>query len=111
MATRTFESSLYLDASVFLGRFSVDANLLANGSTRASGGYDTNGLGLSAGAGWTLRPAEGFFVEPFAKLSYLTIRAKDYAVGTGSLDVDKVYSLAVEAGARFGAEFTAAGAA
>ena len=67
--------------------------------------------GLPAGAGWTLRPVEGFFVEPFAKLSYLTIHAKDYADGTGSLGVDKVYSLEAEAGATFGGEFTAAGAA
>lgn len=110
-ATRAFESGLYLDASAFLGRFNVDADLLANGSTRASGGYNTNGLGLSAGAGWTLRPADGFFVEPFAKVSYLTVRAKNYTVGTGSLGQDKAYSLEAEAGAKFGAEFTAAGAA
>ncbi|WP_443744495.1 autotransporter outer membrane beta-barrel domain-containing protein, partial [Sutterella sp.] len=64
-----------------------------------------------AGAGWTLRPAEGFFAEPFVKLSYLTIHAKDYAIGTGSLGVDMVYSLEAEAGATFGGEFTAAGAA
>lgn len=108
-ATRTYQSGLFFDASAFLGRFSVDADLQTSGQ-RLKGSYDTNGLGLTAGAGWTLRPAEGIFVEPFAKLSYVTLRAKDYALGTGTVSQDKVYSLQAEAGARFGAEFTAAGA-
>ena len=108
-ATRTYVSGLYFDASAFLGRFSVDADLQTNGQ-RIKGSYDTNGLGFTAGAGWTLRPAEGVFAEPFVKLSYVTLRAKDYELGAGSVSQDKVYSLQAEAGARFGAEFTAAGA-
>lgn len=97
------QSGYYFDAALKFNRFHSDAKVGMSDGTRAKGDYRTSGVGASAEFGRNIKLDEGYFVEPYGKLSTAVIQGRNYDLDNGmQADGDRARSVLGEAGATVG---------
>ncbi|WP_095111147.1 autotransporter outer membrane beta-barrel domain-containing protein [Pseudomonas sp. Irchel 3E20] len=76
-------SGYYFDGVVKLNRFDNEAKVGLSDGARTKGSYNNTGIGASAEVGRHIKLEDNYFVEPFAKLSAVVIKGKDYDLDNG----------------------------
>ncbi|WPN49350.1 MULTISPECIES: autotransporter outer membrane beta-barrel domain-containing protein [unclassified Pseudomonas] len=99
-------SGYYFDATLKFNRYHNDAKVSMSDGTRAKGDYRSSGISASAEFGRHIALDQGYFVEPYAKLSTAVIKGQDYDLDNGmNADGDRARSVLGEAGATAGRTF------
>ncbi|SEM74279.1 outer membrane autotransporter barrel domain-containing protein [Pseudomonas sp. ok272] len=97
------QTGYYFDTALKFNRFHSDAKVGMSDGTRAKGDYHTSGIGASAEFGRNIKLNEGYFVEPYGKLSTAVIQGRNYDLDNGmQADGDRARSVLGEAGATAG---------
>ncbi|WP_252191626.1 autotransporter outer membrane beta-barrel domain-containing protein [Pseudomonas sp. MG-9] len=100
------ESGYYFDALLKFNRFNNDAKVTLSDGSRAKGDYHNSGVGVSAEFGRNIKLDDGYFVEPYTRLTMDTIEGSQYALDNGmQADGDRARSVLGEAGATLGRSF------
>ena len=100
------DSGYYFDALLKFNRFNNDAKVTLSDGSRAKGDYHNSGVGVSAEFGRNIKLDDGYFVEPYTRLTMDTIEGSEYALNNGmQADGDRARSVLGEAGATLGRRF------
>lgn len=100
------DSGYYFDALLKFNRFNNDAKVTLSDGSRAKGDYHNSGVGVSAEFGRNIKLDDGYFVEPYTRLTMDTIEGSKYALNNGmQADGDRARSVLGEAGATLGRRF------
>jgi len=100
------ESGYYFDAVAKVNRFDNKSKVAMSDGTQAKGNYKTNGVGASAEFGRHIKLDDGYFVEPFAQVSAVSIQGKSYDLDSGlQAEGDRTRSILGKAGATVGRNF------
>ncbi|EFX08298.1 autotransporter outer membrane beta-barrel domain-containing protein, partial [Escherichia coli] len=67
--------------------------------------FNTNGFGAMVKGGYTWEDGNGLFIQPYAKLSALTLEGVDYQLNGVDVHSDSYNSVLGEAGTRVGYDF------
>lgn len=106
--TRQYDNGFFIDFATQLGRYNNGGDVqLLNSMTNVHASYDNFGFGASVKGGYTWKDASGMFVEPYFRLSALTLSDADYKVSETSAHTDSYSSVKGETGTRMGYEFSA----
>ncbi|MBJ9181225.1 autotransporter outer membrane beta-barrel domain-containing protein [Citrobacter freundii] len=106
--TRQYDNGFFIDFATQLGRYNNGGDVqLLNSMTNVHASYDNFGFGASVKGGYTWKDASGLFVEPYFRLSALTLSDADYKVSETSAHTDSYSSVKGETGTRMGYEFSA----
>jgi len=73
----------YVDAILKANRFKNKSDVRMSDGTKASGDYNTSGVGASVEAGKHIKLQDDWFVEPFAQVSTLWVDGKGYSLDNG----------------------------
>jgi len=73
----------YVDAILKANRFKNKSDVRMSDGTKASGDYNTSGVGASVEAGKHIKLQDDWFVEPFAQVSTLWVDGKSYSLDNG----------------------------
>ncbi|QBF28220.1 autotransporter outer membrane beta-barrel domain-containing protein [Pseudomonas tructae] len=100
------DSGYYFDAVAKLNRFDNKSKVAMSDGSQAKGSYKTNGVGASAEFGRHIKLDDGFFVEPFAQVSAVSIQGASYNLDSGlKAEGDRTLSVLGKAGATVGRNF------
>lgn len=111
-ATYVAENNVYIDAVVKYAHFDNDLNVRTTNGSLAQAKYKQNGIGTSLELGYKHQfenNSFGLFVEPYGRMSYSTVKGKDFQLSNGmQAKIDHQESLLGEVGFSLGAEFIVA---
>lgn len=100
------DSGYYFDAVAKVNRFDNKSKVAMSDGTQAKGNYKTNGVGASAEFGRHIKLDDGYFVEPFAQVSAVSIQGASYDLDNGlKAEGDRTMSVLGKAGATVGRNF------
>lgn len=106
-STYVDQSGIYLDAVIKGNHFSNDLNARMADGTTVTGSYNQNGIGGALEAGWTVLMQEGFWIEPYARMTAFRAEEKNISLSnemTAKLGQDK--SVQGELGVNAGKDFS-----
>lgn len=100
------DSGYYFDAVAKVNRFDNKSKVAMSDGSQAKGDYKTNGVGASAEFGRHIKLDDGYFVEPFAQVSAVSIQGASYDLDSGlKAEGDRTLSVLGKAGATVGRNF------
>ncbi|SDQ43539.1 outer membrane autotransporter barrel domain-containing protein [Pseudomonas sp. UC 17F4] len=100
------DSGYYFDAVAKVNRFDNKSKVAMSDGSQAKGNYKTNGVGASAEFGRHIKLDDGYFVEPFAQVSAVSIQGASYDLDSGlKAEGDRTMSVLGKAGATVGRNF------
>ncbi|NHX03208.1 autotransporter outer membrane beta-barrel domain-containing protein [Pseudomonas koreensis] len=100
------QSGYYFDALLKFNRFQSDTKVGMSDGTRAKGSYDSSGVSASAEFGRQIKLEDGYFIEPYGKLSTAVIQGRNFDLDNGmEADGDRSRSVLGEAGTTVGRNF------
>ncbi|WP_408980603.1 autotransporter outer membrane beta-barrel domain-containing protein [Pseudomonas sp. B21-032] len=100
------DSGYYFDAVAKVNRFDNKSKVAMSDGSQAKGNYKTNGVGASAEFGRHIKLDDGYFVEPFAQVSAVSIQGASYDLDSGlKAEGDRTTSVLGKAGATVGRNF------
>ena len=109
--SRQYNNGFFVDTAAQFGHYSNTADVrIANGGGSAKADFNTNGFGAMVKGGYTWKDGNGLFVQPYAKLSALTLEGVDYKLNGVDVHSDSYNSVLGEAGTRVGYDFAVANA-
>ncbi|EPC0937969.1 autotransporter outer membrane beta-barrel domain-containing protein [Escherichia coli] len=104
--SRQYNNGFFVDTAAQFGHYSNTADVrIANGGGSAKADFNTNGFGAMVKGGYTWKDGNGLFVQPYAKLSALTLEGVDYQLNGVDVHSDSYNSVLGEAGTRVGYDF------
>ncbi|ECD6034724.1 autotransporter outer membrane beta-barrel domain-containing protein [Salmonella enterica] len=105
--SRQYNNGIFIDTAAQFGHYNNSGNArLANSVSNVKLAFNANGFGASLKGGYTWKGGNGLFVEPYAKLSALTLEAADYQINGINVHNDSYSSVLGETGARIGYDYT-----
>lgn len=100
------DSGYYFDAVAKVNRFDNKSKVAMSDGSQAKGNYKTSGVGASAEFGRHIKLDDGYFVEPFAQVSAVSIQGASYDLDSGlKAEGDRTTSVLGKAGATVGRNF------
>ncbi|MCP3751243.1 autotransporter outer membrane beta-barrel domain-containing protein [Pseudomonas sp. SBB6] len=100
------DSGYYFDAVAKVNRFDNKSKVAMSDGSQAKGNYKTNGVGALAEFGRHIKLDDGYFVEPFAQVSAVSIQGASYDLDSGlKAEGDRTTSVLGKAGATVGRNF------
>lgn len=97
------ESGFYFDAVAKANRFQNEAKATLSDSTSTKGNYNNVGGSLSAEFGRNIKLDDGWFVEPYARVSTIVVQGGTYSMKNGlQVEGERTRSRTAEAGASVG---------
>lgn len=104
--SRQYNNGIFIDTAAQFGHYSNTADVrLMNGGGTIKADYNTNGFGAMVKGGYTWKDGNGLFIQPYAKLSALTLEGVDYQLNGVDVHSDSYNSVQGEAGTRVGYDF------
>lgn len=102
--SRQYNNGIFIDTAAQFGHYSNTADVrLMNGGGTIKADFNTNGFGAMVKGGYTWK--DGLFIQPYAKLSALTLEGVDYQLNGVDVHSDSYNSVLGEAGTRVGYDF------
>ena len=104
--SRQYNNGIFIDTAAQFGHYSntADVRLMSGGGT-IKADFNTNGFGAMVKGGYTWKDGNGLFIQPYAKLSALTLEGVDYQLNGVDVHSDSYNSVQGEAGTRVGYDF------
>lgn len=97
------ESGFYFDAVAKANRFQNEAKTTLSDATTTKGNYNNVGGSVSAEFGRNIKLDDGWFVEPYARLSTIVVQGGNYSLKNGlQVEGERTRSRVGEAGATVG---------
>ena len=104
--SRQYNNGIFIDTAAQFGHYSNTADVrLMNGGGTIKADFNTNGFGAMVKGGYTWEDGNGLFIQPYAKLSALTLEGVDYQLNGVDVHSDSYNSVLGEAGTRVGYDF------
>ncbi len=104
--SRQYNNGIFIDTAAQFGHYSNTADVrLMNGGGTIKADFNTNGFGAMVKGGYTWKDGNGLFIQPYAKLSALTLEGVDYQLSGVDVHSDSYNSVLGEAGTRVGYDF------
>ncbi|EQA2937950.1 outer membrane autotransporter HyxB [Escherichia coli] len=104
--SRQYNNGIFIDTAAQFGHYSNTADVrLMNGGGTIKADFNTNGFGAMVKGGYTWEDGNGLFIQPYAKLSALTLEGVDYQLNGVNVHSDSYNSVLGEAGTRVGYDF------
>ncbi|EYZ69538.1 autotransporter, partial [Escherichia coli] len=104
--SRQYNNGIFIDTAAQFGHYSNTADVrLMNGGGTIKADFNTNGFGAMVKGGYTWKDGNGLFIQPYAKLSALTLEGVDYQLNGVNVHSDSYNSVLGEAGTRVGYDF------
>lgn len=104
--SRQYNNGIFIDTAAQFGHYSNTADVrLMNGGGTIKADFNTNGFGAMVKGGYTWTDGNGLFIQPYAKLSALTLEGVDYQLNGVDVHSDSYNSVLGEAGTRVGYDF------
>lgn len=104
--SRQYNNGIFIDTAAQFGHYSNMADVrLMNGGGTIKADFNTNGFGAMVKGGYTWKDGNGLFIQPYAKLSALTLEGVDYQLNGVDVHSDSYNSVQGEAGTRVGYDF------
>ncbi|WP_280175064.1 autotransporter outer membrane beta-barrel domain-containing protein [Escherichia coli] len=104
--SRQYNNGIFIDTTAQFGHYSNTADVrLMNGGGTIKADFNTNGFGAMVKGGYTWKDGNGLFIQPYAKLSALTLEGVDYQLNGVDVHSDSYNSVLGEAGTRVGYDF------
>lgn len=104
--SRQYNNGIFIDTAAQFGHYSNTADVrLMNGGGTIKADFNTNGFGAMVKGGYTWKDGNGLFIQPYAKLSALTLEGVDYQLNGVDVHSDSYNSVQGEAGTRVGYDF------
>lgn len=104
--SRQYNNGIFIDTAAQFGHYSNTADVrLMNGGDTIKANFNTNGFGAMVKGGYTWKDGNGLFIQPYAKLSALTLEGVDYQLNGVNVHSDSYNSVLGEAGTRVGYDF------
>ncbi len=101
--SRQYNNGIFIDTAAQFGHYSNTADVrLMNGGGTIKADFNTNGFGAMVKGGYTWKDGNGLFIQPYAKLSALTLEGVDYQLNGVNVHSDSYNSVLGEAGTRVG---------
>lgn len=101
--SRQYNNGIFIDTAAQFGHYSNTADVrLMNGGGTIKADFNTNGFGAMVKGGYTWKDGNGLFIQPYAKLSALTLEGVDYQLNGVDVHSDSYNSVLGEAGTRCG---------
>lgn len=105
------ESGLYVDALLKYSRFDNSLQAVSTNGYGVSGGYARNAFGGAVEVGYGKAWGNGFFVEPYARLTYFGVGGADIRLSNGMTgNIGESRSLSSELAVTFGKSLANGGA-
>ncbi|RON41515.1 autotransporter outer membrane beta-barrel domain-containing protein [Pseudomonas brassicacearum] len=99
-------SGYYFDGGLKFNHFRNESKVGMSDGSRAKGDYDNSGVGGWAEFGRHIKFGNGYFIEPFTRVSAVVIQGKHYNLDNGmDADGDRARSLLGKVGSTFGRNF------
>lgn len=97
------ESGFYFDTVAKANRFQNEAKATLSDNTSTKGNYNNVGGSVSAEFGRNIKLDDGWYVEPYARMSTVVVQGGNYSMKNGlQVDGERTRSRTVEAGATVG---------
>ncbi|WP_421556108.1 autotransporter outer membrane beta-barrel domain-containing protein [Pseudomonas kitaguniensis] len=97
------ESGFYFDAVAKANRFQNEAKVALSDNNTTKGNYNNVGGGLSAEFGRNIKLDDGWYVEPYARVSTIVVQGGTYSLKNGlQVEGERTRSRVGEAGATVG---------
>lgn len=97
------ESGFYFDTVAKANRFQNEAKVTLSDSTSTKGNYNNVGGSLSAEFGRNIKLDDGWYVEPYGRVSTIVVQGGTYSLKNGlQVDGERTRSRIAEAGATVG---------
>lgn len=97
--SRQYNNGIFIDTAAQFGHYSNTADVrLMNGGGTIKADFNTNGFGAMVKGGYTWKDGNGLFIQPYAKLSALTLEGVDYQLNGVDVHSDSYNSVLGEAG-------------
>lgn len=97
------ESGFYFDTVAKANRFQNEAKVSLSDSTSTKGNYNNVGGSLSAEFGRNIKLDDGWYVEPYGRVSTIVVQGGTYSLKNGlQVDGERTRSRIAEAGATLG---------
>ncbi|OPA84980.1 autotransporter outer membrane beta-barrel domain-containing protein [Pseudomonas fluorescens] len=97
------ESGFYFDAVAKANRFQNEAKATLSDNTTTKGNYNNVGGSVSAEFGRNIKLDDGWYVEPYARLSTIVVQGGNYSLKNGlQVEGERTRSRVAEAGASVG---------
>lgn len=97
------ESGFYFDTVAKANRFQNEAKVTLSDSTSTKGNYNNVGGSLSAEFGRNIKLDDGWYVEPYGRVSTIVVQGGTYSLKNGlQVDGERTRSRIAEAGATLG---------
>ncbi|UXV22221.1 autotransporter outer membrane beta-barrel domain-containing protein [Pseudomonas fluorescens] len=97
------ESGFYFDTVAKANRFQNEAKVSLSDATSTKGNYNNVGGSLSAEFGRNIKLDDGWYVEPYGRLSTIVVQGGNYSLKNGlKVDGERTRSRIAEAGATVG---------
>lgn len=94
-----FNNGVYVEGTLGAAHFDSSQDVISTDGTLSNGNYSSNGYGASLKAGYSWKPVQRAFVEPYAKVSAMQQDKTSYKTSNGMKVNDDAYkSLRLEAG-------------
>lgn len=104
--SRQYNNGIFINTAAQFGHYSNTADVrLMNGGGTIKADFNTNGFGAMVKGGYTWKDGNGLFIQPYAKLSALTLEGVDYQLNGVDVHSDSYNSVQGEAGTRVGYDF------
>ncbi len=105
-ATYFFDNGFYLDGVLKYNHFDNELRARSTQGDIVSSDYSQHGYGLSLEAGYDWDLGNNLWIEPYGKLSYISVNSKDIKLSNGmEAHIDSHNSLTSELGFSFGKDF------
>lgn len=106
-ATWYDNSGFYVDGAVKANRLESNLNARMTNGNSTSGNWHQYGITTAVETGFTFKPSETLFVEPFVRTTGTHINNANVTLSNGmKAETGKARSLTAEAGTRVGSQFT-----
>ncbi|HEX8592239.1 MAG TPA: autotransporter outer membrane beta-barrel domain-containing protein [Pseudomonas sp.] len=101
--TWLLDDGYYLDGVLKLNRFRNESKVAMSDGTKAKGDYESTGVGGSLEFGRHINLADGYFLEPYAQLSGVSVQGDSYRLDNGMrADNDRTQSVLGKVGTSAG---------
>ncbi|WP_140411856.1 autotransporter domain-containing protein, partial [Escherichia coli] len=92
--SRQYNNGIFIDTAAQFGHYSNTADVrLMNGGGTIKADFNTNGFGAMVKGGYTWKDGNGLFIQPYAKLSALTLEGVDYQLNGVDVHSDSYNSV------------------
>ncbi len=106
-ATYFFDNGFYLDGVLKYNHFDNELRARSTQGDIVSSDYSQHGYGLSLEAGYDWDLGDNLWIEPYGKLSYISVNSKDIKLSNGmEAHIGSHDSLTSELGFSFGKDFS-----